>query len=109
MIQNHTLTTIGKATVLNGDFNFVGTTHLLGKLSGVVTLDGRSKLVLEIGSLTEAVLNCCDVEIYGEFVGEINATGVVTLYPTAVMNGKIIAKSLEVLPGAVANINAHAE
>ena len=109
MIQNQTFTTIGKSTVIKGEFNFVGTTHLLGELNGVITLAGRSKLVLEIGSKTEAILNCCDVEIYGEFTGEIKASGTVTLFPTAIVSGKIIAKSLEILPGAVININAHAE
>lgn len=109
MIQNQTFTTIGKTTVLKGNFNFVGTTHLLGNLSGEVTVEGRSKLVLEIGSMTDAVLTCFDLEIYGEFTGEIKASGNVTLYPTAVVNGKIIAKSLEILPGAVVNINGHTE
>lgn len=109
MIQNQTFTTIGKSTVLKGDFNFVGTTHLLGNLNGVITLEGRSKLVLEIGSITDAILNCCDVEIYGEFTGEIKATGNVTLYPTAVVNGKIVAKTLEILPGAVVNMSGHTE
>jgi cytoskeletal protein CcmA (bactofilin family) len=109
MIQNQTFTTIGKTTVLSGKFNFVGTTHLLGNLTGEVNVEGRSKLVLEIGSMTDAVLTCYDLEIYGEFTGEIKATGNVTLYPTAVVNGKIIAKSLEILPGAVVNINGHTE
>jgi len=109
MIQNQTFTTIGKTTVLKGNFNFVGTTHLLGNLSGEVSVEGRSKLVLEIGSVTDAVLTCYDLEIYGEFTGEIKASGNVTLYPTAVVNGKIIAKSLEILPGAIVNINGHTE
>lgn len=109
MIQNQTFTTIGKSTVLKGNFNFVGTTHLLGTLSGEITVDGRSKLVLEIGSTTEGILTCFDLEIYGEFTGEIKASGNVTLYPTAVVNGKVIAKSLEILPGAVVNINGHTE
>ena len=109
MIQNQTFTTIGKSTVLNGNFNFVGTTHLLGHLTGEVNVQGHSKLVLEIGSMTNAMLNCFDLEIYGEFTGEIKASGNVTLYPTAVVNGKIIAKSLEILPGAVVNINGHTE
>ena len=109
MIQNQKFTTIGKTTVIKGEFNFVGATHLLGELSGVVTLEGHSKLVLEIGSKTDAILNCCDVEIYGVFSGEIKSTGTVTLFPSAVVSGKIIAKSLEILPGAVININAHAE
>lgn len=109
MIQNQTFTTIGKSTVLNGNFSFVGTTHLLGKLEGVVTVQAPAKIVLEIGSVTEAILNCADLEVYGEFNGEIKSSGVVTLYPTAVVNGKIMAKSLEILPGAVVNMNAHTE
>lgn len=109
MIQNQTFTTIGKLTLMNGNFNFNGTTHLLGQLSGEITVSNPAKLVLEIGSKTDAIINCSDLEIYGEFNGEIKAAGNVTLYPTAVVNGKIIAKSLEILPGAVVNINGHTE
>ena len=109
MIQNQTFTTIGKSTVMKGNFNFVGTTHLLGNLSGEIQIEGHAKLVLEIGSVTEGTLICTDLEIYGEFTGEIKASGLVTLYPTAVVNGKIIAKSMEILPGAVVNMNGHTE
>ncbi|MBY0413313.1 MAG: polymer-forming cytoskeletal protein [Bdellovibrionales bacterium] len=109
MIQNQTFTTIGKATSMQGNFNFVGTTHVLGKLEGEITVQGHAKLVLEIGSHTNAVLHCNDLEIYGEFTGEIKSQGLVTLYPTAIVNGKIIAKSIEILPGAVVNMNGHTE
>lgn len=109
MIQNQTFTTIGKSTVLSGNFNFVGTTHLLGKINGIITVTAPAKIVLEIGSVTEATLSCGDLEIYGEFTGEIKSTGIVTFYPTAVVNGKIIARSMEILPGAVVNMNAHTE
>ncbi len=109
MIQNQTFTTIGKYTVLVGNFNFVGTTHLLGRLEGIITVMAPAKIVLEIGSVTEATLTCGDLEVYGEFTGEIKSSGNVTLYPTAILNGKIISKSLEILPGAVVNMNAHTE
>jgi cytoskeletal protein CcmA (bactofilin family) len=109
MIQNQTFTTIGKSTFLSGNFNFVGTTLLLGKLEGIVTIESPAKIILEIGSVTKATLNCSDLEIYGEFSGDIKSTGNVTLYPTAIVYGKIIAKSLEILPGAVVNMNAHTE
>lgn len=109
MIQNQTFTTIGKSTVLSGNFNFFGTTHLLGKLNGTISVTSPAKIVLEIGSVTEATLICGDLEIYGEFTGEIKSTGVVTFYPTAIVSGKIIAKSMEILPGAVVNMNAHTE
>ena len=87
----------------------MGTTHLLGKIEGVISVSAPAKIVLEIGSVTEATLNCGDLEVYGEFTGEIKSTGNVTLYPTAVVNGKIIATSLEILPGAVVNISGHTE
>ena len=109
MIQNQTFTTIGKSTILSGNFNFVGTTHLLGKIEGIINVCNSDKIVLEIGSVTKATLFCGDLEVYGEFSGEIKSSGNVTLYPTAIVNGKIIAKSLEILPGAVVNMNAHTE
>lgn len=109
MIHTQTFTTIGKSTVLKGNFKFVGTTHLLGTLEGIVTMEGSAKIILEIGSFTDGVLQGHDVEIYGEFTGEIRSTGVVTLYPTAVVNGKIIARSMEILPGAIVNMNGHTE
>jgi cytoskeletal protein CcmA (bactofilin family) len=108
MIQNQTFSSLGKATTLEGKFTFNGQTHLLGKLNGEITIT-EAKLVLEIGSITEATIKCADAEIYGEFTGDIHASGNIVLYPTAVVNGKIIARSLEILPGAVVNINGHTE
>jgi cytoskeletal protein CcmA (bactofilin family) len=94
MIQNQTFTTIGKLTSIHGNFNFVGTTHVLGKLSGEITVEGHAKLVLEIGSVTNAIVNCTDLEVYGEFTGEIKSLGLVTLYPTAVLIVNFFAKSM---------------
>jgi cytoskeletal protein CcmA (bactofilin family) len=108
MILNQTFSSLGKATDLSGNFHFQGQTHLLGKLKGEIIIT-QAKLVLEIGSITEATINCDDADIYGEYTGEIKASGKIVLYPTAIVNGKIIAKSLEILPGAVVNINGHTE
>ena len=66
-------------------------------------------MVLEIGSYTEGTLHCFDLDIYGEFVGEIKSVGLVTLYPTAFFEGKILSKSLEILPGAILNMSGHTE
>lgn len=109
MIYNQMYSSIGKETVLSGNFNFRGSTHLLGKLSGEIKMIDHSKLILEIGSETNAIIDCHDAEIYGEFSGEIKASGNVTLYPTAIFTGKVIAKSLEILPGAIVNMSGHTE
>ncbi len=109
MIQNQEFTYIGKTSNLTGTFIFSGTTHLQGRLNGNIEIEDNAKIILEIGSTTEGNLNCSDVDIYGEFSGEIKSRGLVTIYPTAVINGKIIAKAMEILPGAVVNINGHTD
>jgi cytoskeletal protein CcmA (bactofilin family) len=109
MIQNQEFTYIGKATHLTGSFHFNGPTHLQGKLHGDIIVDNLALLVLEIGSSTEGTLTCHDLDIYGEFIGEIKSLGRVTIYPTAYFEGKIVSKSLEILPGAIVNMNGHTE
>lgn len=107
MIQNQEFTYIGKSTNLNGSFKFGGATHFQGQLEGDVTIENNAKLILEIGSFTKGSLSCFDLDIYGEFKGEIQSSGLVTIYPTANFEGKIFAKSLEILPGAIVNMNGH--
>lgn len=108
MIKNQEFTYIGKSTTLAGTFKFSGPTHFQGQLQGDITINA-GKLVLEIGSYTEGSLHCFDLDIYGEFKGEINSKGRVTIYPTAFFEGKILAHSLEILPGAIINMNGHTE
>lgn len=109
MIQNQTFTTLGKKSNFIGTLTLTGPTHLLGQFNGELHIEGPSKLVLEIGSVTEANIYCDQLEIYGEFNGQIKATGIVTVYPTANVTGKIIARSMEILSGAQVNINGHTE
>lgn len=109
MIQNQEFSYIGKATNLAGSFTFNGPTHLQGKIQGDIVVENLATIILEIGSITEANLKCFNVDIYGEFTGEINSSGKVTIYPTATFEGRIISKSLEILPGAQVNMNGHTE
>lgn len=109
MIKNQEFTYIGKATSIVGALTFLGPTHLQGRVSGDIIVQNGAKMVLEIGSITEGTLQCFDLDIYGEFSGDIHSAGRVTIYPTAIFEGKIISKSMEILPGAVVNMNGHTE
>lgn len=109
MIQDQTFTTIGKQTQLQGTLKLEGNTHLYGSFNGELHIAKGAKLVLEIGSRTEGTIICENLEVYGEFSGQIKATGVVTLYPTSYVQGQILARSMEILPGAQVNINGHTE
>ena len=109
MIENQEFTYIGKNSKITGTFHFQGATHLKGHLIGEIKIEGFAKLVLEINSMTEGKLHCHDLDIYGDFTGEIYSTGLVTIYPTGFFEGKILAQSIEILPGAVVNMNGHTE
>lgn len=109
MIKSQSFSTIGKASHLKGIFEFTGATQLLGTVTGEINLAANSPLIIDLGAYVEGVINCEHIEIYGEFKGDLNSTGKVILYPSAVVNGKIIAKNLEILPGAVVNINGHTQ
>ncbi len=109
MIQNQEFTYIGKSANLNGQFNFSGTTHIQGSILGDIVIDHNAKLILEVGSFVQGTLHCYDIDIYGNFVGDINSHGRVTIYPTATLSGKIIAKAIEILPGAIVNMNGHTD
>jgi cytoskeletal protein CcmA (bactofilin family) len=109
MIENQEFTYIGKSTKLSGVFHFSGPTHFQGLITGEIHIDHSAKLILEIGSRTEGILYCNDLDIYGEFFGEIKSLGKVTIYPTAFLEGKILSQTLEILPGAIVNMNGHTE
>lgn len=104
---DQTFTTLGKNAIINGDFSFSGSTHILGNLTGEIRMLNQAKLSLQIGSIVNANIEGFDLDIYGDFSGEIKSKGVVTIFPTATVNGKIIAHSLEILPGANVNMNGH--
>lgn len=109
MITNLNFTHIGKEADLKGELIFKNATRIAGNITGNIIMENNSKLTLEIGSRTVGNINGQDIEIYGTLEGEIIATGNVVIFPTGVVEGKIIAKGLEVYPGANLNIIGHTQ
>jgi cytoskeletal protein CcmA (bactofilin family) len=107
MINNLDFTFIGKQSELKGEFTFGCNTKIAGNVEGIVKITNNAKLSLEIGSHFKGKLFTHDLEIYGDFLGEIESTGNIVVYPTGNVEGKIKAKSIEVFPGANLNINGH--
>jgi cytoskeletal protein CcmA (bactofilin family) len=107
MINNLDFTFIGKNSNLKGDFIFNSNTKIAGTIVGNLFLKNEATLTLEIGSTLNGVIKGHHIEIYGSFNGEIESTGTIIIYPTGNVEGKILAKSIEVLPGANLNIIGH--
>ncbi|MDH5415524.1 MAG: polymer-forming cytoskeletal protein [Flavobacteriaceae bacterium] len=100
---------IGKGTHLEGDLNFKGDTILNCSVKGTLTITDKGKLTLERGSHFEGEIYCHDVEIFGDFLGTVNASGTLSIRSSANVSGKLNAARMSVFPGAKLNIEGHSE
>ncbi len=63
-------------------------------------------LSLERTAVMEGEIKCQDLNIAGCFKGKIEASGNVTVHPSASVEGTIASANLMIAPGAVVNIDA---
>lgn len=97
----------GKNSTLKGDFELHGQTHINCKVYG--HLNVVSEEVLSIGpeSYIEGDITAFNIDIYGEVRGDITASNILRIFPSAVVEGKVSAKSLIIKPGAIINMTGH--
>ncbi|MCK5884208.1 MAG: polymer-forming cytoskeletal protein [Bacteriovoracaceae bacterium] len=94
----------GIGSEISGTFKLVGPTHIAGPVDGTVEmLKGAELHITHTGSFIGKII-CKDIEIYGKVSGEIDSSGKVKIFPTALIEGKIKAKDLVIYPGAKVNI-----
>ncbi len=104
MIDHQEFTYIGKNNILKGEFVFTDQTHIAGTIDGLISIKNNQKIIFQINSNINTIINCYDLDVYGNLTGEIHSQGLVTFFPSAVFEGKINAKSIEIFPGAVVNM-----
>jgi cytoskeletal protein CcmA (bactofilin family) len=97
---------IGTESSLNGKFALKGESRIFAHLQGEITMVDQALLTLERSSVVTGKIECHDIEISGSFNGEINATGSMTIHPSARVEGQITSLNLMIAPGAVVNIDA---
>ncbi|MCO4793121.1 MAG: polymer-forming cytoskeletal protein [Bacteriovoracaceae bacterium] len=106
-LVNKEFTHIGSQCRLRGEFHFSGKTQISSTIEGEVHVDDKSELCLEHQSHVTGTIYCHNIEIYGKFEGTLKATGKVTIYAPAEVQGMIDANTLLIHPGAVLNIDGH--
>jgi cytoskeletal protein CcmA (bactofilin family) len=106
-IQQQDFSFLGEGSTMSGKFVLRGTTRISSKIDGEISMCNEADLVIEHVGSFEGQLNCHNVEIYGNFKGVLNATGKVSIFPPAIVEGNITAKALKILPGASLNFDAH--
>lgn len=97
--NKHTIDSIvGVGNNFSGEFQIVGYLRVDGTLRGQINSD--STLFISGSGKGEGSIEAKNIEIGGEFVGSLYATGRVELRSTACVKGEIIARYLVVEEGA---------
>lgn len=95
---SHHFTIIGQNSKLIGEITLQDEAQFWGHLTGNISTN--EKLTLERTSHIEGNIECQDLLVSGVIHGEIRSRGLVTLYSSAKVIGKIIADEIQIHPGA---------
>jgi cytoskeletal protein CcmA (bactofilin family) len=108
-IQNQDYSFFGKDSKLSGVFHLSGVTHINSSMDGELFIIDKSKLIIERDGHFQGTLAAHDIDIHGHFEGKIESTGIVTVFPTAILTGLINARDLVIHSGGTINIEGHTE
>lgn len=92
---------IGKETALDGSIASSGNIRVEGRVSGNVT--AKAKFVLGAEAVVTGNVVARSAEIAGKIEGNIEISEILTLKPSAIINGDILTNKLVVEPGATFN------
>jgi cytoskeletal protein CcmA (bactofilin family) len=90
---------MGTAVVLQGEISGQGDLILRGQLRGKVSLPGNDLMVAE-GGLIEAEVRVRNITVRGEVIGNIVASGKITIERTGRVKGDLSASVISIEDGA---------
>lgn len=100
---------LGSKSSFKGDIVLKGDSILSSHLEGSIEIVENGKLTLERGSFVKGKIKAIDLEIFGEFTGEIECSGTVSIRSNAKVSGSIKSGKLVIYPGALVDMNASSE
>ncbi len=92
------LNVIGKGTVIEGNITAEGDLRLEGTVKGDVAT--KTTLVVAPGSVVQGNINAQHAEIAGEIHGTVQATGLLTIKSTGIIDGDVMTANLNVEAGS---------
>lgn len=95
---------IGSGVTLRGDMDFNGGMHVDGDITGDLQGQGKhSRLTLSRDGNVNGNIHVGDAEINGTVIGDVHASGTVTLHPQSIVNGDVYYGKIQILNGARIN------
>ncbi len=98
-------TLVGEGTRIKGDLRFEGGCHIDGSVDGSVVADQDPEAFLTISEegFVDGSVRVPRVQLNGKVRGDVHATELVVLGPTAKVNGNVHYELLEMTAGAEIN------
>lgn len=106
-LRDQNFTFVGIGSVIKGDIALKGPSHICSVIEGDIQIDENFQLTIEPQGKVEGRIRCGDLNIYGEVSGDITAKGKVKVFATGVVKGQIVAKNINIAPGATVNMQGH--
>ena len=108
-VKNKNFSILGKNCVLKGEFHMSGLVNISSDIEGNLFLENEGKIFIEKQAHFTGNIKCLDIEIFGQFSGNIDSAGTVIIQPTAKVRGRINAVKISIFPGSEVNIEGHAQ
>ncbi len=106
-LRDQNFSFVGIGSVIKGDITLQGPTHICATIEGDIQIEESHQLTIEPQGRIEGRIRCGDLNIYGEVIGDITSQGRVKVYPTGSVKGQIVAKLINIAPGAKVNMQGH--
>lgn len=106
-LQNQQFSILGAECKLIGEFQLTGIVKLAAHMEGQLTMGPQGQLTIEREGRFQGQIHCQDIEVFGEFEGNLYSTGRVILQSSARVQGRIETQNLIIYPGAKVNIDGH--
>lgn len=92
-----------EGTMIVGDINTKNDIRIDGSIKGKIITSGR--LVIGNTAKVEGNIDCINIDVLGVIVGDIRATGTVSLKSSANVTGNISTAVIAIEPGVIFNGN----
>jgi cytoskeletal protein CcmA (bactofilin family) len=96
--DSNVINLVGSGTEINGDVTSSGDIRIDGTIKG--NLITKGKVVIGETGKTSGEVNCRNADISGKIEGKIIVTELLSLKPSALITGDIVAGKLAIEPGA---------
>jgi cytoskeletal protein CcmA (bactofilin family) len=107
--RNLKFTVLGHNCKFQGQMILSGPVTIASTIEGDIHMEDDSLITIERDAKYSGKIKAHDIEIFGEFEGDLEAKGKLVIRSSAVVKGNIKAQNMAIYPGCYLDMEAHTE